>query len=194
MCKGILIVVSVLLCQIFAFSQDTTKTNPSTQIIEGDTIALIDVKPVVIFPPVAFSSKRASVRYDKLVYNVKKVYPYAKLAGKQLAVYKNILDTIPTEKARKLYMKKAEKELELKFGDEIKDLTFSQGKILIKLIYRETGNSTFDIVKQLRGGFTAFIWQTMARIFGYDLKTDYDPGGNDQAIEQIVLMIEAGAI
>ena len=140
------------------------------------------------------SNKRASARYDKLVYNVKKVYPYAKLAGKQLAIYKEILDTIPTESARKIFMKKAEKELELKFGDELKDLTFSQGKILIKLIYRETGNSTFDIVRQLRGNFTAFIWQTLARLFGYDLKADYDPGGSDQAIEQIVLMIEAGAI
>ena len=194
MSKGIVLILSVLLCQITAFSQDTVKAAPSTQIIDGDTLTLVDVKPVVIFPPVAFSGKRASVRYDKLVYNVKKVYPYAKLAGKQLAVYKSIMDTIPTENGRKLFIKKAEKELEKQFGDEIKDLTFSQGKILIKLIYRETGNSTFDIVKQLRGGFTAFIWQTMARLFGYDLKTNYDPGGNDQAIEQIVLMIEAGAI
>jgi len=91
-------------------------------------------------------------------------------------------------------MKKAEKELEAQFGNEIKDLTFSQGKILIKLVYRETGNSTFDIVKDLRGGFTAFIWQTMARIFGYNLKNGYDPAGEDQAIEQVILMIEAGAI
>ena len=192
--KGTLIFISVILCRIFAFSQDTIKTISPTQIVEGDTITLIDVKPVVIFPPVVFQSRRESARYDKLVYNVKKVYPYAKLAGQRLAVYKAIMDTIPTESARKLFIKKAEKELQNQFGDEIKDLTFSQGKILIKLIYRETGNSTFDIVKQLRGGFTAFIWQTMARIFGYDLKTDYDPGGTDQAIEQIVLMIEAGAI
>ena len=192
--KGTLIFISVILCRIFVFSQDTTKTISPTQIVEGDTITLIDVKPVVIFPPVVFQSRRESARYDKLVYNVKKVYPYAKLAGQRLAVYKAIMDTIPTESARKLFIKKAEKELQNQFGDEIKDLTFSQGKILIKLIYRETGNSTFDIVKQLRGGFTAFIWQTMARIFGYDLKTDYDPGGTDQAIEQIVLMIEAGAI
>ncbi len=193
--KGILIIVSMVFCRILAFSQDTTKTIPSTRIIEGDTIALVDVKPVVIFPPAAQTTgKRAAARYDKLVYNVKKVYPYARLAGKQLLAYKRILDTIPTEKARKLFLKKAEKDLESKFGDEIKDLNFSQGKILIKLIYRETGNSTFDIVKQLRGGFTAFIWQTMARLFGYDLKTNYDPGGTDQAIEQIVLMIEAGAI
>jgi hypothetical protein len=192
--KGIFIVVSVFIFRSFSFSQDTIKTVPPTQIVDGDTIALIDVTPVVIFPPAAVKTKRESIRYDKLVYNVKKVYPYAKLAGKQLAVYKTMLDTIPTEKARKVFLKKAEKELEKQFGDEIKDLTFSQGKILIKLIYRETGNSTFDIVKELRGGFTAFIWQTMARLFGYDLKTNYDPGGNDQAIEQIVLMIEAGAL
>jgi hypothetical protein len=192
--KAILIFISAIVCQFIAFSQDTTKTAAPVQIVEGDTITLIDVKPVVIFPPVVFQSRRESARYDKLVYNVKKVYPYAKLAGQRLAVYNAIMDTIPTESARKLFIKKAEKELQNQFGDEIKDLTFSQGKILIKLVYRETGNSTFDLVKQLRGGFTAFIWQTMARIFGYDLKTDYDPAGSDQAIEQIVLMIEAGAI
>jgi hypothetical protein len=192
--KSILTFFFILVYQAIAFSQDTTKTTPSTQIIDGDTIALVDMKAVVIFPPAPPRTKRESARYDKLVYNIKKVYPYAKAAGKQLALYKSILDTIPTEKGKKQFIKNAEKELEAKFGDEIKDLTFSQGKILIKLIYRETGNSTFDIVKQLRGGFTAFIWQTMARLFGYDLKTDYDPAGNDQAIEQIVLMIEAGAI
>jgi hypothetical protein len=192
--KVVLLFVFVFSCHQLTFSQDTTKTAPSTQIIDGDTIALIDIKPVVIFPPVAFPNKRSAARYDKLVYNVKKVYPYAKMAGQQLLIYKKVLDTIPSEKARKIYLKKAEKELQDKFGNEIKDLTFSQGKILIKLIYRETGNSTFDIVRELRGGFTAFIWQTMARIFGYDLKTNYDPGGDDRAIEQIVLMIEAGAI
>jgi hypothetical protein len=192
--KGILFIIFFFSYRIFVFSQDTTKTVPSTQIIDGDTVAMVDVRALVIFPPVPVQGKRATARYDKLVYNVKKVYPYAKMAGKQLSVYKSILDTIPSEKEQKIFMKKAEKELEKQFGDELKELTFSQGKILIKLIYRETGNSTFDIVRQLRGKFTAFIWQTMAKIFGYDLKTDYDPGGSDQAIEQIVLMIEAGAI
>lgn len=195
MIKPILLLLVLVAAAVAGSAQDTTRiANDSVQVINGDTVTLVDVRPVVIFPPVAFSSHRASVRYDKLVRNVKKVYPYAKAAGKQLAFYKSVLDTIPGERARKLYMKQAEKELEAKFGKEIRDLTFSQGKILIKLIYRETGNSTFDIVKDLRGGFTAFIWQTMARIFGYDLKSPYDPEGTDQAIEQIVLMIEAGAL
>ena len=192
--NGILSVLFTFFCFNHAFSQDTTKIINPTQIIDGDTVVLIDVKPVIIFPPVKVETRRATVRYDRLVYNVKKVYPYARLAGQKLKLYKAILDTIPTEKARKSFIKKAEKELENQFGAEIKDLSYSQGKILIKLIYRETGNSTFDIVKELRGGFSAFIWQTMARIFGYDLKTNYDPEGSDQAIEQIVLMINAGAI
>ena len=192
--NGILCVLFTLFCFNPAFSQDTAKIVNSIQIIDGDTVALIDVKPVIIFPPIKIENKRSVARYDRLVYNVKKVYPYAKLAGQKLKIYKAILDTIPTEKARKSFIKKAEKELEDQFGDEIKDLSFSQGKILIKLVYRETGNSTFDIVKELRGGFSAFIWQTLARIFGYDLKTNYDPEGSDQAIEQIVIMINAGAI
>lgn len=193
--QPILLLVLLTIAVTGAFAQDTTRVAAdSVRVINGDTVTLVDVRPVVIFPPVTFTSRRESARYDKLVRNVMKVYPYAKAAGKQLAFYKSVLDTIPNDRARKLYMKQAEKDLEAKFGKEIRDLTFSQGKILIKLIYRETGNSTFDIVKDLRGGFTAFIWQTMARIFGYDLKSPYDPAGTDQAIEQIVLMIEAGAL
>ncbi|MEI6434698.1 MAG: DUF4294 domain-containing protein [Bacteroidota bacterium] len=177
-----------------AFPQDTLKPTNQTQVVDGDTLTLVDLSAVMIFPPVKFENKRQAVRFDRLVYNIKKVYPYAKLAGERLKYYKTVLDTIPVEKARKIYMKKAEKELQSKFGDQIRDLTYSQGKILIKLIYRETGSSTYDIVKELRGGFTAFIWQTLARIFGYDLRTSYEPDGNDQVIEQIVLMIESGAL
>jgi len=191
--KNLTIFFIVFYCTL-ASAQDTAKIAPPVKIIDGDTVALVDIKPVVIFPPFRVESKQDSKRFNKLIHNIKKVYPYAKMAGQKLRYYKTVLDTIRTEKERKLYIKKAQKELENQFGDEIKDLTFSQGKILIKLIYRETGNSTFDIVKELRGGFTAFIWQALARIFGYNLKTNYDPAGEDQMIEQIVLMIEEGVI
>jgi len=164
------------------------------KIINGDTLPYVDLNAITVFPQVTFSYGNELLKYEKLVYRVRKVYPYAKLAAKKLEAYKKVLDTIPTQKARKQYIKKAQKELEAQFGDEIRKLSFSQGKILIKLIYRETGNSTFDIVKELRGGFSAFIWQSMAGIFGYDLKTTYDPENEDQMIEKIVLMIDAGAL
>ena len=191
----VFVVAAIFICQsIISFSQDTARVIPPVKIVGGDTLTVVDVQPIVIFPPTVIRTKKESVRYDRLVYNVKKVYPYAKLAGAKLREYEKVLDTIPTEKGKRLFLKKAQHSLEEQFGKEIKDLTFSQGKILIKLVYRETGNSTFDLIKELRGGFTAFIFQTLATIFGYNLKTGYDPAGTDQAIEQIVLMIEAGAI
>jgi hypothetical protein len=164
------------------------------KIINGDTVPYVDLNAITVFPPVTFSYGNELLKYEKLVYRVRKVYPYAKLAAKKIEIYKRILDTIPTQKARKQFIKKAQKELEAQFGEEIRKLSFSQGKILIKLIYRETGNSTFDIVKELRGGFNAFIWQSMAGVFGYDLKTTYEPETEDQMIEKIVLMIDAGAL
>ena len=164
------------------------------KIIDGDTIPYVDLNAITVFPQATFNNYNELLKYEKLVYRVRKVYPYAKLAARKLELYKKILDTIPTPRARKLFIKKAQKELEAQFGGEIKNLSFSQGKILIKLIYRETGNSTFDIVKELRGGFSAFIWQTMASLFGYDLKTTYDPENEDQMIEKIVQMIDAGAL
>jgi len=192
--KGSFLIVLFLTVPRFASSQDTIKPVTSTQVIQGDTVAAIDVKPVVIFPPIKHETKRDAIRYDRLVYNVKKVYPYAKLARQKLTEFTKILDTIHLEPERKKFMKVAEKQLEDQFGDQIRDLTYSQGKILIKLIYRETGNSSYDIVRELRGKFRAFIWQALAVIFGYNLKTTYDPAGEDQLIERIVLMIEAGAI
>ncbi len=179
---------------IHLFAQDVPDTVPAT-VVGKDTIALIDLKAFMAFPPYEMP-RRKVVRYDRMVYNIKKVYPYAKLAGEKLAEFDRAMDTIHGEKEQKAFIKKAEKELEDKFGPEIRELTFSQGRILIKLIYRQTGTSSYEIVRELRGKFAAFVWQTLASIFGYDLKTVYDPvhDPGDQAIERIVLLIEEGEI
>lgn len=176
-------------------SQDTLKhiVVPG-KIIEGDTVPYIDLRTVVVFPQLDFKSWSELVGYERLVINIKKVYPYAKLAAVKLTAYKHKLDSIPTERERKKFLKAAEKDLEAQFGNEIKELNFTQGKLLIKLIYRQTGNSTFAIVKELRGSFNAFIYQTVARIFGYDLRSQYDPEGSDKAIEHIVQMIDDGSL
>jgi len=174
-------------------SQDTLKhiVVPG-KIIEGDTVPYVDLKTVVVFPQMDFKTVTELVGYERLVYNVKKVYPYARLAAAKLTEYQHTLDSLPNERQRKKFLKAAEKDLEARFGNEIKDLTFTQGKILIKLVYRQTGNSTFNIVKELRGSFNAFVYQTIARIFGYDLRSQYDPEGSDKAIERIVKLIEDG--
>ncbi len=176
-------------------SQDTLKhiVVPG-KIIEGDTVPYIDLRTVVVFPQLDFKSWSELVGYERLVINVKKVYPYAKLAGIKLTEYKHKLDSLPNDRERKKFLKAAEKQLEAQFGNEIKDLNFTQGNLLIKLVYRQTGNSTFAIVKELRGSFNAFIYQTVARIFGYDLRSQYDPEGSDKAIEHIVQMIDDGSL
>ena len=164
------------------------------KIIEGDTLPYVDLKTVVVFPQLDIKAWSELVGYEMLVINIRKVYPYAKLAAIKLTEYKHTLDSIPTEKRRRKFLKAAEKDLEARFGNEIKDLNFTQGKLLIKLIYRQTGNSTFEIVKELRGSFNAFVYQTVARIFGYDLRSHYDPEGDDKAIEHIVQMIDDGSL
>ncbi len=193
--KSIILFIWFILVAIPALSQDTLKSIVVPgKILNGDTIAFIDLGASFIFPKTDFNNTKELLRYDRLVYNVRIVYPYAKLAAAKLKEYRQKLDSMPTAKARRIFLRNAQKELESKFGDQIRAMTFTQGKILIKLIYRETGNSTLDVVKELRGSFNAFIWQTMARIFGYDLQTPYDPKGDDQAIERIIQMIDSGQI
>jgi hypothetical protein len=195
MIRTVVIGFITVLLSPFVYSQDTIKhLHVPARVLGGDTIPYIDLNATVIFPPFENKTRHEQKRFDKFVYNIKIVYPYAKLAAAKLKEFKIVLDTIHKEKERKAFIKKAEQDLENKFGDEIKGMTYSQGKILIKLIYRETGSSSYDIVKELRGKFSAFVWQTLARIFGYDLKTTYDPDGEDQNIEKIVQMIEAGSI
>ncbi len=159
--------------------------------IEGkDTLILINLEPVTIVAS-PFPNTRY---YRRLIYNVKKVYPYAKLASIKLNEYEYLLRDADSERERRKLMKQAEKELKSEFGEELENLTFSQGKILLKLLDRETGDSSYHLVAELRGKFSAFVWQSLARLFGYNLKVKYDPEGRDWDIERVVRMIEMGRI
>jgi hypothetical protein len=149
---------------------------------------------VDVYSTRTFKNKRAERRYGRLVKNVKKAYPYAKLAGDLLEEYSILLEATETEKERKKIMKQAEDELKAEYGGELKKLTISQGRILIKLIDRETQHTSYALVQDLRGKFVAFFWQALAKLFGHNLKAEYDPHGEDRDIEDIVVMIEAGIL
>jgi hypothetical protein len=146
--------------------------------------------------PVVFiyGDRKYGKHHDKLVRNVRKAYPYAKLAGTIFEEYSLLLQPVTDEQEKKQIMKQAEDELKAKYQGELEQLTVSQGKILIKLIDRETTHSTYDLVKEFRGKFRAFFWQSFARIFGMDLKNEYDPLGEDKEIEEIVVLIENGML
>lgn len=166
----------------------------ATVLENGDTVPVIPLRGVEVFAIKKFTNKKEEERNQKLIRNVKLVYPYARLAGEKLLFYNARMVNAKSERERKNLMKKAEEEIKDKYGDELKKLNFSQGKILIKLIHRETKNTSYDLVKDFRGSFVAFFYQSFARIFGYNLKVEYDPDGEDRNIETIVQMIEAGAL
>lgn len=161
-------------------------------VIEKDTFAVITLEPVWVESEMKFKNKRQREDWYKLKYNVKKAYPYAIIASARLREYENVLKTIPSEKARKLYMEKEEEKLKKEFESDLKKLTISQGRILIKLIDRETNKTSYELVKQLRGSFSAWMWQGLAKIFGSNLKSEYDPKNEDRMIEVAINQIENG--
>jgi hypothetical protein len=176
-------------------SMEKEGTPVAYKIEKGDTVYYVRLREVVVRAPRKFKGKAEERQYWKLVYNVKKVYPYAKLAGKKLHDLNEQYLELDLEKDRKAYSKQVEESLKAEFESELRKLTVSQGRILLRLVDRETGNTTFEILKDFRGSLPAVFWQTIAKIFGSNLKTRYDPSsGEDKTIEQIITQIEEGSI
>ena len=163
-------------------------------VLDGDTIPKIILKPVYVVDYRKFPSKKAKRRYTRLVRYVKNVYPYAKLAGEKLRAYDVVLQEAKTKNERHRIMKKVEKEIRNEYEGKLRDLYVGEGKILVKLIDRECNHSSYVLLKELRGGVSAALWQGVGRLFGYNLKVRYDPYGKDRQIEKIVQMIDRGII
>jgi hypothetical protein len=161
---------------------------------DGQTYPLVELKEIVVYGDMPRGVKFNYRRHARLVYNVRRVYPYAILVRNEFGRINRLLETLPTEKARDNFMRQYEKELFDQYEGDIKKLTYTQGKILIKLIDRETQNTSYDLIRDYRGKFSAFFWQSIARIFGSDLKATYDPEGDDYLIESVVREIEAGRL
>jgi hypothetical protein len=133
-------------------------------------------------------------RYERLIFNIKKVYPYAKLVRIRLERVNEELNNIPDEKDRKEYIKSVEKDVFSEYEDDMRQMTITQGRLLIKLIDRETQITSYELIKEYRGKISAGFWQGIARIFGTNLKAEYDADGEDLLIELIITEIDAGRI
>lgn len=163
-------------------------------IIDGDTILISNIEEVIIFPKPKFKTRREWRKYYRLIRHVKKVYPLVKTAGETYdSIAANLL-SMPTKKEQKIYVKQMEKEITAKYEGAIRKLTITQGKILLKLIDREIGETSYDLLKELKGSFTAFFWQTIARIFGQNLKIEFDAEGKDKLLDEIMILIENGQL
>jgi hypothetical protein len=164
------------------------------KVVGNDTIPMVNLPAVSIYEAKDFEYLYLKRRYRRLIRNVKRAYPYAKIAGLKLKQLDDHLATLDSEKEQKEYIEAVEKEVMEQFESQVKKLTITQGIILVKLIDRETGQTSYEVIKDLKGGLTAFFWQGIARLFGNNLKSEYDPLRDDRIIEDIVLGIEAGFI
>jgi hypothetical protein len=178
-------VALIILCKV-SFSQNFEKSDSSMilrkVIMDGDTFYLYSFNQFILKE---FNSKKDRDAYIKLVRNVKKVMPYAKLAAFRLQMMDDNLNQLPSNRSKKKYIKATEDAIKDEFIGQLKKLTISQGKLLIKLIHRETGNTTYEILKQYRGSASTMFYGIWARMYNANIDTKYDPI-KDYQIEYII--------
>lgn len=186
----ILLLSSIAICAVsFGQRRDRGIWYQTATIENGDSIAVVHILPVR-----KYARKKDMRRYAKLIRAVKKVYPIAQEAKREMALMGEELRRLPSKKDRELYTKGIQKMIIKKYTPVLKRMTVYEGRVLLKLIDRETEYTAFEIVKEFRGGFVAGFWQAMARLFGNNLKLEYDPDGSDRMLEQIVVYYEAGLL
>lgn len=193
----ILLAVALLSPVTELSAQEPQKDNSviARTVVEGsDTLAIIELPEVRVYERRDFEYLYLKRRYRRMIRNIKKAYPFARIAAIELKELDDHLATLENEEEQKAYINQAEKGIMDQFEKEVKRLTVTQGIILVKLIDRETGRTSYQVIKELKGGITAFFWQGIARIFGNNLKTEYDPENKDKVMEDIILGIEAGFI
>lgn len=185
-----------LLFSLFSSSETRAQHSPSDTIlvqaiiIDGDTLSYKYLENVTVYAVITPEMAAKRAEWTRLRNAVYVTYPYAKSAGAIMNEMNAKMATMTSQAERKAYIKSREKELKSQFADPLTNLSVYQGKILMKLINRQTGNNCYVIIKEYKGGFTARFWQTIAFIFGSNLKQPYDAAGEDADIERIVNEIE----
>ncbi len=194
--------IAIFLCFptfLFAEEVDWDKLAVARRVVDkyGDTIPCIVMPPIFCGTP-KFRNERQQrkyyAEYSRTVYNIKKVYPYVQIAKLKLAEMDAEFAKIKDPKAKKAYINMVEKEMFKEFEKPLKNLTMSQGRLLIKMLDRETGRTSYQIVKELKGGVSAFFWQSIALLFDSNLKAKFDANGQDMMLDQLIMMYESGLL
>lgn len=160
----------------------------------GDSIPNVRLHEFYRYSPMIFKSKSERERYNRMVRNIKLVFPYAQLVRTTLIETHDYLQSLPNEKARKRHIALVEKGIKEQYTPVVKKLSRSQGKLLVKLIDRECGQTSYEMVKAFLGPLKAGVYQVVAGLFGNSLTKHYDPEGTDKYTERIVRMVESGQI
>ncbi|MCB8964797.1 MAG: DUF4294 domain-containing protein [Bacteroidales bacterium] len=196
--KRLIIILMAVFIATSIDAQDLSKATSTllypTIIVDGDTIPYIRIKEVVKRGRRRFRSKREMQQYYKMIRNLKKTYPYAQVAKTRLFEMNEHIKTLHTKREVDAYIKQSEKAMRAEFEKKLVKLTISQGRMLIKLIDRETGQTSYQLVRELKGGFSAGFWQGVARLFGSNLKTKFDPQGEDKVLNELIILYEQGLL
>lgn len=163
-------------------------------LIDGDSIQYVELNNVYVYPLPVFKNARQRAAYNRLVYNVKKVLPIAKEVNRVIIETYEYLQTLPNKKARDEHMKRVEEDIKKRYTPRMKKLSYSQGKLLIKLVYRECNSSAYDLIRSFISPIRAGFYQAFAWAFGASLTKKYDPEKTDRLTERVVLMVESGQL
>jgi hypothetical protein len=160
----------------------------------NDTVYYAFLRDLYVYPKISFKNKKQEAFYWRTVRDVKKALPYAKIVSSELIRVNTLISTFENEKDRKKYLAQYEKEVFRRYEKDLRKLTINQGRLLLKLIDRETSSTSYDLIKNYRGNVSAFFWQGMARLFGSNLKSEYDAQGNDRIVERVIVLVESGQL
>ena len=163
-------------------------------VYDGENIWTVVMPEMPVYQPLRFKSKKQQQRYNRLVYNVKKVLPLAQEVNVLIQETYKVLETLPDKKSKNEHIKQVEKEIMETYKPQMKKLTYSQGKLLIKLVDRECNQSGYEVVKAFLGPTRAAFYQIFAWTFKASLKKEYDPEGDDRMTERVVRQVEAGIL
>ena len=166
----------------------------SKTLVDGDSIQYMEMSNVYVYPEPTFKNKRQQQAYTRLVKNVKRVLPLAKEVRQMLIETAEYIETLPTKKERDEHLKRVEASIVKQYKPQMKKLTFSQGKLLIKLVDRECHSTAYEAMQAFIGPVRSGMWQAFAWMFGASLKKGYDAEGVDRLTERVVLMVEAGQL
>ena len=191
--------ILLLSCAIPAAAQKRNVPPParltvSRTVYEGDSITRVDFYPLRVYPPLTFKSRRSERAYYKLVRDVKRTLPLARMINQILIETYEYMQTLPNKKARDEHMKRVEDDIMRRYKPRMKKLSYSQGKLLIKLVYRECNSSAYDLIRAFISPVRAGFYQAFAWAFGASLTKKYDPEKTDRLTERVVLMVESGQL
>ncbi len=207
-----LIIILLLVFPLLAMAQSNNGVNPEDMEVDmdnptfvpmvkigkvkqgRDSIQYVELNNIWVYPQPVFQNARQRAAYNRLIYNIKRVLPIAKECDRIIIETGEYLELLPNKKAKDAHMKVVEQDIKREYTPRVKKLTYSQGKLLIKLIDRECNNSSYDLIKAFLGPIRAGFYQSFAWIFGASLKKSYDPNGADRITERIVRQVEAGQL